>query len=750
MRLVGRRATGIASRSVATAVAIQLVFLVLLSCVIPVPVVYLAARTEWQRELRDQANAIAAYLARSLEVPLWEIDDEARHAVVEAYVSNQTVARIRVWDADGTLLEDRGSPPGGGEWVVRRVPVLHNGTPIGSVEVALDTRFTMAAARRILWSNVLVMTVVALSIAWGGFVLVSRHVRQPLEELGRALDRLAEGNYDYTPEVPVPQEFQDVIERFRRMARRVREREQALETMNRRLELEVEERLRAEKRYRALFENAVEGIFVSTPEGRLLTANPALARMFGFRSPRELLDSVRDIRAQLYMRPEQRDEFLKLLERQGLVSRFEMQARTKDGRIADLVVSARAFKGDDGRIERIQGFVLDVTRQKAMEARVRQAQKMEAVGTLAGGVAHDFNNLLQAILGYAELLLEILPEKDGPAAKNLQGIRNAALRGKGLTEQLLAFSRQTPASKRLLDLNTEIHSVFQWLRRTLPRMIRVELDLAGDLWPVWADPSQLGQVLMNLAVNARDAMPEGGVLTVKTRNTVLDAGFLENTPLDLAPGRYVEVCVSDTGQGIPPEILDHIFEPFFTTKDVGEGTGLGLATVYGIVQEHGGAVCCESEPGRGTVFRIYFPAATEKADGIPTEPDDEAEWPGGTGTVLVVDDEDLVRDVCVEVLRAAGYDVLTASDGEEALEVYASHGRRIDLVLLDLSMPGMGGRRCLKEILTRYPDARVVVATGYVGDNHTADLLEEGALKVLHKPYRAAELLRVVGEILGA
>ncbi len=743
---MGKGASASGRGSLATAVAAQLVFLVLLSCLVPIPAVYLAARTEWERELHNQADALVAYLARSLEVPLWEIDEEGRRTVVDAYVSNQAVERIRVWDADGTLLEERGAA-GEGERLIRRMPVIHDGVPIGAVEVTLDTRFTEAAARRILWSNVLVTLVVALSIAWGGFILVSRHVRRPLEELGRALDRLAEGDYEYTPGAPVPREFTGVLDRFRRMACRVQERERALEAMNRQLELEVEERVRAEERYRALFENAVEGIFVSTPEGRLVTANPALARMFGFDSPRDLLDFVDDIRTRLYVHPEQRDEFLRILEGQGLVHHFEMQARTRTGKTLDLLVSARAFKGPDGSIDRIQGFVLDVTQQKAMEARVRQAQKMEAVGTLAGGVAHDFNNLLQAILGYAELLLEALP-KEGPVAKSLQGIRNAALRGKSLTEQLLAFSRQTPARKRPLDLNAEIRSVFQWLRRTLPRMIRVELDLAEDLWPVRADPSQIGQVLMNLAVNARDAMPEGGVLAVRTRNAPVEEQDPRGVPPELGLGRFVEVSVSDTGQGIPPDALEHIFEPFFTTKGVGEGTGLGLATVYGIVQEHGGAVTCESTPGRGTTFRIFFPAASENAREVSAEPDGDPEPPGGTGTVLVVDDEDMVREVCAEILDTAGYRVLTADSGERALEIYEAE--TADLVLLDLSMPGMGGRRCLKELLARHPDARVVVATGYLGENHTADLLDEGALRVIHKPYRAAELLRLVGEVLGA
>ncbi len=743
MRLVGRR--GPARRSVATAVAIQLVFLVLLSCLIPIPVVYLAARAEWRRELRNQAEALAGYLAQSLEIPLWEIDEEGRHAVVEAYANNQTVARVRVWDSDGTLLEDRGDP-GPGPLVTRRAPVVHDGLRIGTVEVALDTRFTAAAARRILWSNVLVMVVVAVAIAWGALILVGQHVRRPLEELGRALDRLAEGDYRYEPPARMPDEFQSVLERFRRMARRVREREHTLAETNRQLELEMEERRRAEERYRALFENALEGIFVSTPAGRYITVNPALARMYEYDSPDDLIRSVEDIRTQVYARPERRDEFLALLDRDGTVRDFAMEARTRTGRRLDLVVNARAFKGPDGRIQRIQGSVLDVTRQKAMEARMRQAQKMEAVGTLAGGVAHDFNNLLQAILGYAELLLDT-PSGQGRARRALEGIRDAAIRGKGLTEQLLAFSRQAPPRKQLLDLNAEIRSVFQWLERTLPRMIRLELDLHDRLRPVWADPSQVDQVLMNLALNARDAMPEGGVLTVRTAEVEQDAS---GGPEGLAPGRYVEVTVSDTGEGIDPEVLEHIFEPFFTTKEVGKGTGLGLATVYGIVQEHGGTVVCESAPARGTVFRVYFPCAPEELPDGVAEPQTGAGAVGRAGTVLVVDDEELVRDVCAEVLRAAGYRVLTAPDGETALEVYASQADRIDLVLLDLGMPGMGGRRCLRELLSRHPGARVVVATGYLAGNNLSDLVEEGALGVLHKPYRATELVRVVEEALRA
>ncbi|NOY44583.1 MAG: response regulator [Deltaproteobacteria bacterium] len=739
-------------RSVSSLVALKLVFVVVVSCLIPIPVVYLTTRSEWNGRLQQHAEEMVESLARSLELPLWEIDEEGRRSVVRAYVESGAAARVRVWDTDGTLLEDWGDSRRP-DLVVRRRTVRHEGIEVGTVEVGVSPRFMVSAGRRILWSNVLVMLVVALSIAGGAFLLVGRHIRRPLEALGQALDRLAEGDYDFDPGDRMPWEFRNVIERFRRMARRIREREAALAEVNRRLEHEVEERVRAEERYRALFENAVEGMFVSTPDGRYLAVNPALAELYGYDSPEELRGSVRDIRTDVCVFPEQRDEFLALLERHDVVRNFEMKARRRDGKRLDLLVSARAGRGPDGRIETIQGFVLDVTQQRVMEAQVLHAQKMEAVGTLAGGVAHDFNNLLQAVLGYAELLLEARPDDPG-LVRGLEGIRRAALRGRSLTDQLLAFSRRAPeeagvGDRKPLDLNRAIRSVFDLLRRTLPRMIQVDLDLEEPLWKVRADPVQVEQVLMNLALNAKDAMPDGGTLTVRTRNVRLGAQADPDDPPELPPGRYVRVSLSDTGHGMPAHVLEHIFEPFFTTKEVGQGTGLGLSSVYGIVKGHGGTVTCESTAGKGTTFHVFLPAGGEplRPEAGPG-PGPGAPSPAGAGTVLLVDDEESVREVCREVLGRAGYGVIAVPDGETALEVYREQGDRLDLVILDLNMPGMGGERCLEELLRLDPSVRVIVATGYLDAGSPEDLCGARAVEVLRKPYRSADLLRAVQRAL--
>ncbi len=739
-------------RSVSSLVALKLVLVVVLSCLVPIPVVYLTTRAEWSNRLQGHADEMVESLARSLELPLWEIDEEGRRSVVRAYVESGAAARIRVWDTDGTLLEEWGSSQGP-DLVVRRRTVRHQGTEVGTVEVGVSPRFMTSAGRRILWSNVLVMLVVALSIAGGAFLLVRRHIRRPLEALGQALDRLAEGDYDFDPADRMPWEFRSVIERFRRMARRIREREAALAEVNRRLEHEVEERVWAEERYRALFENAVEGMFVSTAEGRYVAANPALADLYGYDSPEALVQSVRDIRTEVCMFPEQRDEFLSLLERYDVVRNFEMKARRRDGKGLDLLVSARAGRGPNGRIETIQGFVLDVTHQRAMEAQMLHAQKMEAVGTLAGGVAHDFNNLLQAVLGHAEILLEARPD-DPALVRGLEGIRRAALRGRSLTEQLLAFSRRAPegaeaGDRKPLDLNRSIRSVFELLGRTLPRMIRMELDLEEPLWKVRADPVQVEQVIMNLALNAKDAMPEGGVLTVRTRNLWLGAQSGPSIPADLPPGRYVRASLSDTGHGMPAHVLEHVFEPFFTTKEVGQGTGLGLSSVYGIVKGHGGAVVCDSAPGQGTVFHVFLPAAAEEEPPAEAATGPGDTEPRGGGTVLVVDDDESVREVCQEVLGRAGYVVITAPDGETALEVYREQGDGIDVVVLDVNMPGMGGARCLEELLRQDPDARVVVATGYLDTGSPEDPCGKGACEVLRKPYRVIDLVRAVHRALG-
>jgi CheY-like chemotaxis protein len=365
---------------------------------------------------------------------------------------------------------------------------------------------------------------------------------------------------------------------------------------------------------------------------------------------------------------------------------------------------------------------------------------MEAIGTLAGGVAHDFNNILQVALGYSEFILQ---NDDVPEhyRADLQKIHESAKLGSDLVKRLLTFSRKTEIRREPLDLNLRITELRKMLQRTLPKMVDIQLILDGQLAKIHADPTQIEQVLMNLAVNARDAMPNGGRLVFETTNIVLSEKQTRTNP-GLRPGDYVRLVVRDTGSGIDKADLEHIFEPFYTTKAVGEGTGLGLPIVHGIVTQHDGFINCESEYGEGTTFNIYFPAlvADESQEGDILQPLPQ----GGTETVLLVDDEEFIRDVGSRFLSRAGYKVLCAANGQEGLEVFKSRMEEISVVILDLMMPHMGGRQCMDEILKLCPSAKIIIASGYHEQRHSKDLSESGAKGFINKPYEIRQLLGTI------
>jgi PAS domain S-box-containing protein len=419
------------------------------------------------------------------------------------------------------------------------------------------------------------------------------------------------------------------------------------------------------------------------------------------------------------------------------------------------IFDTRKFPIYDDTGEKLLGVAMlatEITEQKRaeeekekLEAQLQQAQKMEAVGTLAGGVAHDFNNLLQAINGYTQLLMmDKTPEDED--YKSLKAIWSSGNRAARLVQQLLQFSRKAEPERRTIDLNSEIEHARKLLERTLPKMIDIRLQLAGRLWNVHADPIQIEQMLLNLGTNAADAMPDGGILFIETKNVVIAQKDAPPEQLTLKPGNYVMVNVQDTGHGMSKETVTHIFDPFFTTKEIGKGTGLGLASVYGIVKGHGGTITCYSEIGQGTVFRIYLPALQQEETNIDGEIIEKTSR-GGTETILLVDDEETIRDFASRMLKSTGYQVLTASSGEEALNVYKTVTEPIDLVIMDLGMPGMGGHRCLLELIKVNPKVKVVIASGYSYDAQVKRSMEAGAVGYIGKPYEMAELLKTARSV---
>jgi signal transduction histidine kinase len=407
---------------------------------------------------------------------------------------------------------------------------------------------------------------------------------------------------------------------------------------------------------------------------------------------------------------------------------------------------------DQGKLFRVWGTQRDITDHKKLEEQLRQAQKMEAIGRLAGGVAHDFNNLLTVINGYSELVLEAVDRYDELVRPLVAEIHQAGARAAALTGQLLAFSRQQIVQPRPVDLNGLVSD----LQRMLSRVIGEDIELTTTLRPgldrVSADPAQLEQVILNLAVNARDAMPQGGRLTVRTENVHLKDGFAEDFSGDLSevlPGPYVRLSVSDTGRGMTAETLTHLFEPFFTTKESGQGTGLGLATVYGIVKQFGGHVRVQSELERGSTFEIHLPALPRQSASHDS-PADRQPPPRGSETILLVEDEDGVRAVATRMLRQLGYNVLAAADGPQALKLVGQQPGPIDLLLTDIVMPGMNGRQVAERIRAARADVKVLYMSGYTDDAILRHGISESEVAFVQKPFSMAMLARRVREILDA
>jgi two-component system, cell cycle sensor histidine kinase and response regulator CckA len=496
----------------------------------------------------------------------------------------------------------------------------------------------------------------------------------------------------------------------------------------------------SEEKYRALFEESRDAVFMTTREGILIDANQAFRDLFGFtREETENMDIVK-----MYINPEYRKRFQEEVERKSSVKDYEINFRKKDGTELDCLLTSTVRRDNKGIILGYQGIIRDVTDLKKIQRQLLHSQKMEAIGTLAGGISHEFNNLLQAILGYTDLLL-MRTKKTDPNHKKLEIVCQTARDGADLVSRILAVSMKAELRARPTDLNQEMRRVAKLLRRTVHRMIAIDLVLADDLWVIDADPAQIEQVILNLAVNAQHAMPDGGRLLIETSNVSLE-GEYARPPLDAKPGKYVMLTVSDTGTGMEPEVVGRIFEPFFTTKAQGEGTGLGLAMVHGIVTQHGGYIRCYSEPGLGTSIKIYFPVSeTERLLDVA----ETREMPAfGTETILLVDDDSRIRDIAQEMIKMGGYKVIGASSGEEAMEMYADQKSEISLVILDLIMPGMGGKKCLEELLRIDPDLKVLFASGYSSNGLTIDETGTGARGFIRKPYDAKDILTAIRRVL--
>ena len=514
----------------------------------------------------------------------------------------------------------------------------------------------------------------------------------------------------------------------------------------------AEEALRREKDFTSRILSVANALIVALDaEGRVLLFNRKCEEVTGWSE-----DEIRGRFVWDDLIPEERvpavkEEFSRIAEA-DIPAAYEGPWKTRDGKRRLILWNNSAARDEHGRILWFILTGIDVTEQRELEDRLRHAQKLEAVGTLAGGIAHDFNNIIQAIMGYATLMRNRAGGA-GELREELDAIERAGLRAAELTTQLLGFARGGKYEVRPTDINGVVEKVVSMIRHTFDRSIAIRTDLARDLAAVDGDAGQLEHTLLNLCINARDAMPDGGVLLIETRNEAVSpeearriAEATGGSP-GCPPGGFVALSVTDTGIGIPSDDIPRIFEPFFTTKEPGKGTGMGLAMAYGIVKNHGGVMDVRSSPGFGSTFRVLLPASMQEA--APATPEAPPETiAGGNESILFVDDEESLRLLAVETLGRLGYAVTTARNGIEAVEIYSDSRNRIDLVILDMIMPGMGGEETFRRLRALDPSARILVSSGYAVEGKPGNLLAEGAAGFLQKPYRLANLAASVRRAL--
>ena len=504
-----------------------------------------------------------------------------------------------------------------------------------------------------------------------------------------------------------------------------------------------------EERYRTLVANLPIGVSRNTPgpRGEILMANPTCVRYFGFDSEEQFREVAP---ADVYMNPMDRKRFSDTVIRKGHISGLELALKRRDGTPFWGSVTTTAVYDKSGEVAYFDSALIDITDQKrikeekeALEGQLRQAQKLEAIGTLAGGIAHNFNNLLMGIVGNASLMLFDI-SNEHPHYEGLKTIESLVHSGSQLTSQLLGYVRKGKFEIEAIDLNELVMETAEAFGRTRKDII-VRAELSESLSAIEADRGRIEQMLWNLYVNAADAMPKGGELTVETTN--ISHEDIKRKLYDPKPGNYVFMTISDTGMGMDKQTQERIFEPFFTTKDIGKGTGLGLASAYGIVKRHGGYIDVDSERGKGTTFSVYLPA-TDKS--IHEQISRKEQTLNGDETILLVDDEDFVLEVGMKMLNVLGYSVLVAKGGKQALDIYQSNNGTISLVILDMIMPGMGGGEtydCLKVI---NPDVKVILSSGYSIEGQPKEILQRGCNGFLQKPFKLDEISRRIREVLSS
>ncbi len=505
----------------------------------------------------------------------------------------------------------------------------------------------------------------------------------------------------------------------------------------------------SEKQYQTLFEKSGDVIFISTPEGKFIDINPAGLELFGYASKEEILKI--NIAEDLYENPDDRQRYRDIMDREGQIKDFEIKIRTKDGKSVIALETATALRDKDGRIIIYQGIIRDITKKRKLEQQVFQSQKMDSIGMLAGGIAHDFNNILTALRGFSDLA-QMKMRQDSPGSSEISGISRGIERAEDLTRQLLAFSRKQIIEPRVININHVIINMDKMIRRLIGEDINLKTVLASEIDHIKADPGQVEQILVNLVINARDAINQRDIktqdkkITIETKQVYLDLNYVLHHP-EVKVGDYLLIAVSDTGAGMKEHQLSKIFEPFYTTKADGKGTGLGLSTVYGIVKQNKGDIYVYSEPDKGTTFKIYWP--TTDQDIIPEySKEPTGQLARGKETILFVEDDEDVRKFVHQTLKSLKYNILEASNGVEALNIIKRNNLKLDLLITDVIMPEMGGKELAEEVVKFMPGIKILFTSGYT-DHHIvrSGRLDQG-INFLQKPFSIQDISNKIRSIL--
>ncbi len=663
-----------------------------------------------ESEFKENIALQTKHLSDAFTQQLWLFDLNTTLKLSDLALDAPGLRGLRLLDHNKQVIIDKGSFDDKSALLISKELRYGGQELVGFLEFSVVNTTWEKQKKFILLAGFCVLAATIITTFLFITFLLKRHLVQPLQNLQQDMESLAEGKFRQSSIRGQKAEIQNIINVFNGMASSLAQREKDQQKAE-------QESRESQERYISLFNDSKDSIFTTTKEGDFVDINPAMLKLLGYTRDEIFERKASDI----YENSNDRGSLAKALEDEGSVDDYQIKLVTKNGKVKDCLLSASLWLSDSGEILGYQGIIRDITKQKQLERQVYQSQKMEAVGTLAGGVAHDFNNILGVMLGYAELALVDLPPGSS-FASDLENILEAGNRAKDLVQQILAFSRQTTIERIPIQLQSPIKEALKMLRASIPTSIEIKEDIDSECGVVLADPTQIHQVLMNLCMNANHAMEKtGGILKVSLKSVRVDKDN-RLADMDLKPGEYVELSVADTGTGIGPQVLDRIFEPYFTTKGVGRGTGMGLAIIHGIITDCGGVITVDSELGKGSSFHVYFPVVAQEEK---PRHEEVVQVTYGNERVLFVDDEELLVKMGQDILQRLGYQVTVRQSSIEALATFQADPDAFDVVITDQTMPGINGIDLARRILQIRPEMPIILCTGY------SNLIDEETAKAL-------------------